>query len=140
MAESLEVSAEWRGGYAALVSARGHEVSIDEPESVGGEDEGMMPTELFAASVASCFCLALGYAARKRSIELPGLRVDVRAERAGDELRYKRLVVEARAAAAEADLARLVESAKRLCWVSNTLVAGVELEYGYTLLEEHSPE
>ena len=41
-----------------------------------------MPTELLAAALASCFCLAVAWAARKRRITLEDLRVDVRAERA----------------------------------------------------------
>jgi uncharacterized OsmC-like protein len=109
VAESLEVTADWRGGYAALVSARGHEVAVDEPDYAGGEDTGMMPTEVFCAAIASCFCLAVGYAANQRSIDLPDLRVTVRAER-------------------------------RLCWVSNTLAAGVQLEYRYSMVESRPPE
>jgi putative redox protein len=140
VAESLEVTADWRGGYAALVSARGHEVAVDEPAYAGGEDTGMMPTEVFCAAIASCFCLAVGYAANQRSIDLPDLRVTVRAERAGEELRYGRFVVETEAAAAEDELGRLVERARRLCWVSNTLAAGVQLEYRYSMVESRPPE
>jgi len=135
VAESLEVTAAWRGGYAALVSARRHEITVDEPDYAGGEDTGMMPTEVFCAAIASCFCLALGHAATQRSIDLRDLRVTVRAERAGEELRYGRFVVETVAATAEDELARLVERARRLCWVSNTLTAGVKLEYQYSMVE-----
>jgi uncharacterized OsmC-like protein len=132
MAERLEVVASWRGGYASLVRARTHEVWIDEPVSAGGDDRGMMPTELFCAALASCFCLALAHAARKREVELPGLRVVVRAERAGSELRYGRFVIEATADAAPECLAGLMEPARRVCWISNTLGAGAEYEYRQT--------
>ena len=118
-----------------MVSARGHEIAVDEPDYAGGEDTGMMPTEVFCAAIASCFCLALGHAATQRSIDLRDLRVTVRAERAGEELRYGRFVVETVAATAEDELARLVERARRLCWVSNTLTAGVKLEYQYSMVE-----
>jgi len=128
----LDVRATWCGGYAADVQAREHAIRVDEP---GGTDTGMMPTEVFCAAIASCFCLALGHAATQRSIDLRDLRVTVRAERAGEELRYGRFVVETVAATAEDELARLVERARRLCWVSNTLTAGVELEYQYSMVE-----
>jgi uncharacterized OsmC-like protein len=134
MAETLEVTATWLGGYATDVRARAHTVRVDEPESAGGEDTGMMPTELFCASLASCFCLAIGYAAGKRGLEVPGLRVRVLAERAGDELRYGRITVDAEAAVEGHVLARLVERARPLCWVSNTLAEGVEVEYRHTSL------
>jgi putative redox protein len=129
MAPRLEVTATWRGGYAADVRAREHDIRVDEPEASGGADEGMMPTELFCAALASCFCLAIGHVARKREIELPALEVTVRAERAGNELRYARFVVDSSAAVDDALLARLVERARAVCWVSNTLAAGVEVEY-----------
>jgi uncharacterized OsmC-like protein len=130
MAEGLEVTARWRGGYRADVEARGHEVAVDEPVGSGGGDEGFMPTELFCGALASCFCLAIGHVARKRGIEVPELVVRVRSERAGRELRYARLVVACAAAVDDALLDTLIERARPFCWVSNTLAAGVEVEYG----------
>jgi putative redox protein len=135
VAASLEVSAIWLGGYESLVDARGHELTIDEPESSGGHDHGMMPTEAFCASIASCFCLALAHAAGKRGLDLPRLRVVVRAYRAGTELRYERFDIEAQADVEAQQLAALMEPARRVCWVSNTLTAGVELNYGYTTVD-----
>jgi putative redox protein len=135
MSEGLEVSATWLGGYHARVDARGHEISVDEPLHDGGDDAGAMPTELLCAALASCFCLALAFAARKRGGELPGLRVVVRSTRAGRELRYERFDIEAQADVPDAELAALIEPARRLCWVSNTLVHGVQLSYGYTSVD-----
>jgi putative redox protein len=132
MAEFLEVTAAWQGGYQSLVNARGHEIPVDEPERAGGANLGMMPTEVFCAAVASCYCLALAHVAAKRSVELPGLNVIVRAERAGRELRYGRLVVRARADVPDDLIAALIEPARRVCWVSNTLAGDLALEYGYT--------
>jgi uncharacterized OsmC-like protein len=155
MAAEIAVSAVWRGGWATDVCARGHHVRVDEPVEAGGADSGhvrvdepveaggadsgMMPTELLCASMASCFCLAVAFAGSKRGIEVPRLRVDVRADRAGDELRYARLVVETSADLDAATLARLVERARALCWVSNTLAAGPELEYVSTSVQTHFP-
>lgn len=132
MAEFLEVSAAWRGGYESLVDARGHKLLVDEPEAAGGTNAGMMPTEVFCAAVASCYCLALAHVAAKRSLDLPGLSVTVRAERAGSELRYGRLVVQARADVPDERLAALIEPARRVCWVSNTLAGELALDYGFT--------
>ena len=67
MADRLEVSAVWRGGWATDVTARAHEVRVDEPASAGGGDGGMMPTELFCAALASCFCKATFFCAIPRS-------------------------------------------------------------------------
>jgi putative redox protein len=139
VAEFLEVSAAWRGGYESLVDARGHKIPVDEPETAGGTNAGMMPTEVFCAAVASCYCLALAHVAAKRSLDLPGLSVTVRAERAGSELRYGRLLVRARADVPDERLAALIEPARRVCWVSNTLAGELALEYDYTPAEGARP-
>jgi uncharacterized OsmC-like protein len=129
MAASLHVEARWTGALSAAASARTHELVVDEPVSAGGGDEGMMPTEVFFAGLASCFCLAVAHVAAKRDIELPGLNVAVDAERIGRELRYSRLRVEVSAASGEHDLAALVERAKPFCWVSNMLACDLEVTY-----------
>jgi len=132
MADSLEVAATWHGGYRCTVRARKHEIWVDEPASAGGGDRGMMPTEVFCAALASCFCLALAHVAGKRDLDLPGLEVKVQAERAGRELRYGRFVVEASADVEDGRLEALMEPARRVCWVSNTVAAGAEYEYRTT--------
>jgi putative redox protein len=126
------------GGYESRVQARRHEIPVDEPESAGGSDSGMMPTEVFCASIASCFCLALAHVAGKRGRELPGLHVLVRAERAEHELRYSRFEIEAQANVPSEQLAKLLEPARRVCWVSNTLTHGVELSYCSTSVDGHT--
>jgi putative redox protein len=129
LADALEVTATWNGGYAATVEARGHAITIDEPAYAGGEDGGMMPTEAFCAALASCFCLAVAHVARRDGVELPGVTVDARAERAGRELRYGRIVVNTRAPVPAAELETLVTRARRVCWVSNTLATPPAVEY-----------
>jgi putative redox protein len=126
-APPLHVHAVWRGGLAAEVHARGHRIAVDEPVD-GGDDSGAMPTELLCAALASCFCLAVGHVAAKRGIELPDLRVDVRAERDGRALRYGRFAVTASSSLPAEELAALVERAERFCWVSNTLAAPPTIE------------
>ena len=135
MSEPLHVEARWEGGLSATVTARDHELVADEPETAGGADGGMMPTELFFAGLTSCFCLAVAHVAAKRDIVLPGLRVTVDAERLGGELRYSRLRVEVAAFAGEHDLRALVNRAKPFCWVSNMLAPDLEVTYVPVVLD-----
>ena len=135
MSDPRHVVAEWQGGLAAVVTARDHELVADEPEAYGGGNGGMMPTELFFAGLASCFCLAVAHVAAKRDIELPGLRVTVDAERVGKELRYSRLRVEVAAIAGEHDLEALVDRAKPFCWVSNMLASDLDVAYVPVILD-----
>jgi putative redox protein len=137
MSDHLEVSARWAGGYECRVRARAHEITIDEPAEHGG-DRGMMPTEALCSAIASCYCLALAHVAGKRGLELPGLNVVVRADRAGRELRYQSFEVVAQADVPEDQLGALIEPARRFCWVSNTLTAGVHLHYSYTSVDDRT--
>lgn len=131
MAGDLDVRACWSGGMATEVVARDHAIVADEPVEVpGGGDTGMMPTELFCAALASCFCLALVFAARRAGVKVSAVAVRVRARRAGAELRYESLAVEASGNVSEGSLEDLLPRARRLCWVSNTLAAGTEVTYG----------
>ena len=132
MADTLAVSATWEGGYTAAVQARGHRLTIDEPVASGGDDHGMMPTEALCAAIASCFCLAVAHVARRDGVAVADLHVDARAERAGRELRYGRIVVTTTADVPAQELAELVERARRVCWVSNTLAQPPALEYRST--------
>ena len=135
MSDEFVVTATWLQGFQARVHTRGHEIPVDEPVATGGNDAGVMPTDLLAASIASCFCLALAFAARKRDRELPGLEVVVRRVRAGREFRYERFEIDARAEIPDEELAALMEPARRVCWVSNTLAHGIELSYGFTSVD-----
>ena len=48
----MKATAIHHGGYRATVDVRGHTIAVDEPAEHGGEDEGVMPTELLAAALA----------------------------------------------------------------------------------------
>ena len=93
----------------------------------------MMPTELFCAALASCFCLAVGFAAGKRDQEVPGLKVTVTAERVEGELRYEHFVVDDRGRARAGGALRGSSSARDRCAGSPTrLASGVSVEYLHT--------
>jgi putative redox protein len=55
-----------RKGYEHDVEIREHRLIVDEPEATGGGDQGPSPTELLAASLASCTAITIEmYADRK---------------------------------------------------------------------------
>jgi len=131
MAE-LELTARWEGGYRMHVEVRGMELRSDEPALYGGEDTGPMPTELFLASLATCYGSALVHAARKRGIELADVAVRVVGTYQG--LRFARLRVEVTSSHPRGDLEPLLERASSYCYVSNTLRGSPEIEY---VIAEH---
>jgi uncharacterized OsmC-like protein len=126
-ASERSVSGVWRGGLACDVAAGAFTIRVDEPESVaGGSNTGPQPTEVFLASIASCFTLALAYSAGKRSLDLDDVRVDVTGVYDGPSFREIR--IEAAVGCDESDLDRIVAAAERVCYVTNTIRGGVPID------------
>jgi putative redox protein len=119
--KTLSVEAIWQGGYRCVVSARGHEVQVDEPLGAGGDDTGFQPSEVFLASLASCFTLALYHVAKKRDLSLGDLQVRATGEYEG--LKFARLCLEVKTSAPREVVEPLIERAKGVCYVSNTIRA-----------------
>lgn len=106
---------------------RGFELIADEPESVGGTNSGSTPTELYLSSLATCFAMAVAFAARKRGIELPDLQV--KATGSYDGPRFSRIDLEVRSSHPREELDALVQRAIPYCYVSNTLARPPQIEY-----------
>ena len=127
-ASTLTVEARWLGEYRCRVSARHFMIEVDEPVDSGGGDAGPQPTELLLASLASCFALAVGHVAAKRKIELTA--VDVTAVGRYDGPRFDAIRLEVRVVPLDpaADVDLLLARARAVCYVSNTLALGPDLE------------
>jgi putative redox protein len=125
MASERSVRGRWTGGLRAEIEAGGFTLVADEPESVGGTGTGPQPTELLLASIASCFTLALVYAAAKRSVRLTELAVDVTGRYDGP--RFTSFLITVRAPDVPG-LDRLIESAERVCYVTRTLRSSPSIE------------
>lgn len=121
------ITSYWEGGYRCRMPVRDFEIISDEPLDEGGTDTGPAPTDLFLASLASCFTMAVYHAARKRAIELTDLVVRTTGHYEG--LRYDEIEVEVLSSHPRAELEELVERAKSWCYVSNTLTNEVRLRY-----------
>ena len=125
----IEATAEWKKNYQVQVEVRQFKVDIDEPPLYHGEDTGMMPTELFISSLASCFCLALVFVAKKKRINITDMRVDVVAEADTKNFRYSRLIVKVMSSVPKSKLEELIGQAKHYCYVSNTVSQSCPIEY-----------
>jgi putative redox protein len=120
------VVARFEGGWRCRVEAGGFELIVDEPESSGGTGSGPMPTEYLLAAMASCYTLALNWAAGKRGMNLPGLAVT--ATGTYDGPRFSRLQLTVTCDAPADDVERLIQPALRACYVSNTIALSPPVE------------
>ena len=118
-AHSTSVVAVWEGGWRCRVSAAGFDLIVDEPVEAGGTGTGPMPTEYLLAAMASCYALALSWAAGKRGITLPDLAVKATGVYDGPRFSAMRLQVTTSAPAGVVE--PLIEPARRACYVSNTI-------------------
>lgn len=111
--------ARWAGGWRCDVDAGGFPLVVDEPADAGGTGAGPMPTDLLLAALSSCFALALAWAARKRGVELPDVTVRATGSYRGQT--FGALVLTVVSTAPAEVLTPLLEPARRVCYVSNTI-------------------
>jgi len=73
----MKASARREGtGFRHVVQVRGHEITVDEPLSQGGEDAGPDPRELLAVSLASCTAITMEMYAARKGWDIGGIEVD----------------------------------------------------------------
>jgi putative redox protein len=123
---SASVVAVWEGGWRCRVSAAGFDLIVDEPPEAGGTGTGPMPTEYLLAALASCYALALSWAAGKRGVSLPDLAVTATGVYDGPRFGALQFLV---ATSAPADVVSpLIQPALRVCYVSNTIASSPPIE------------
>jgi putative redox protein len=76
----MRATAHRTGGFTHRVEIGHHEVTADEPEQSGGNDEGPSPQELLAASLASCTAVTIEMYAKRKGWDIGDLAVDVNYE------------------------------------------------------------
>ena len=64
-----------RKGYEHELEIREHRLIVDEPEDNGGTDQGPSPTEMLAASLASCTAITIEMYADRKGWELGKVEV-----------------------------------------------------------------
>jgi uncharacterized OsmC-like protein len=126
------VRAGWRGGYRVELEIRDGRFTLvcDETPEDGGADAGPMPSEMLFASVASCFAMAIAWAARKRRQDLPDLEIVVNGRYDKPQRRYDHLeIVASSTLAADAPdrFDALIRLARDVCWVTRTIEPGIAI-------------
>jgi putative redox protein len=66
-----------RRGYEHEIEIREHRLIADEPQEKGGSDQGPKPTELLAASLASCTAITMEMYANRKEWGLGTVEVGV---------------------------------------------------------------
>ncbi|MGL4622173.1 OsmC family protein [Chroococcidiopsis sp.] len=78
------VDISYKSNLQFQMTARGHVVTSDQPQSNGGEDAGMTPPELFLAALGSCVGVYAVKYCQARGLDATGLNVEVSAHKTTD--------------------------------------------------------
>jgi uncharacterized OsmC-like protein len=130
-------------GLRSEVQARQFSLTVDEPEELGGTDQGPNPVELVLAALASCqeityrlYADSLGIPLDSVSVKVSG-DLDLRGFFAVDEavrpgFRAIRAEVTLDSPASEAELERLKTTVDRFCPVLDILGKATPVSLGFT--------
>lgn len=66
-----------RSHYKTKVYSGGHFIYADEPEEIGGTDEGMPPAALLLASLGSCTAITIRMYADRKNLNLDAVKIDL---------------------------------------------------------------
>lgn len=119
------------GKFATELEIRKHRLVADEPEGSGGSDAGPTPTELLAASLASCTAITLELYADHKGWELGAGEVDVDwpdAHEGGSKLDVR---IRVPAELSDEQRERLLVIAGK--WPVHKLLSGQDVEIGDSL-------
>ncbi len=134
---SYHASAQWHHqdrSFVELEHGAPRIVHFSAPPEFGGEPGVWTPEHFLLSAVASCFIAAFRAVAGASNLEFQGIEVAVDGVLERDEGGYRFTVVTLRPvviifAEAERERAlRLVEKAKRICPITRSLSARIELE------------
>jgi putative redox protein len=73
----MQAIARRSANFSHTVSIRDHQLTVDEPRTRGGEDEGPSPEELLAAALASCTAITIEMYAQRKGWNIGAVEVDV---------------------------------------------------------------
>jgi len=67
--------------YAHRITSGRHQLTTDEPATLGGQDAGMAPFDLYLASLAACTAITLRMYAEKKGWDLGEFRAELSSQR-----------------------------------------------------------
>src|SRR5437764_15266871 len=73
----MKATAHRTATFTHRIEIGNHQLTIDEPTSNGGDDEGPSPQELLAASLASCTAITMEMYAKHKGWDLGPVEVQV---------------------------------------------------------------
>lgn len=138
-----KVSSESEEGMRVKVNnGRGHEIIIDEPEQLGGTDQGMNPVEVTLASLAGCFSITASLLAKKMKVSIDNLKVEAAGEIDEKAMSSKEvdsgfkevdIVIKIKSQSSKDKIEELFQNIELFCPVSDSLKRSISIKSDYEL-------
>ena len=110
-----------------LASEKNRAIADQWPE-YGGDGEGLMPSELLLWSVGACFGQAVLHVATKMRKPVDGLTLEIQGEKDRTVFRLSEVTIRISGDCPTERLEKIVRTAKKYCFVTNSLNATVHIE------------
>jgi len=117
----MKVQARHAGGSVFELASSRHNAIADQSPEYGGNGLGPMPSEYMLWSIAACFGQSILFAADRMRQKVESLTLEVRADKDKTAQRFGAVTIAVGSAGSAAQLEKLVQMAKRYCFVTNSL-------------------
>lgn len=77
---SVKISGKIEETFATEIKTSSHTFIIDQPEPMGGNNEGPNPLEIFLSSIAGCICAIGKIIAKQERLDVKSIHVEVDGE------------------------------------------------------------
>lgn len=77
MQKTVTINSTWMGGMRVDVQARDHKMVVDQPDGMGGRDEGPTPLEYQLVALGGCLGTVAAIIAKQERIDLRGFSAAV---------------------------------------------------------------
>jgi uncharacterized OsmC-like protein len=135
-----KISSSWKGGMRVDNQTDGHQMIIDQPVGMGGENEGPNPLAYLLIALGGCLATVAAIVARQEQVDLRGFSIEVEGDydvdflmgntkegRAGfSEIRE---MVEIDADLTDDEKAAFFEMVHSRCPVTDTILRQTQIEY-----------
>lgn len=143
--ETFRATAHLQQGMVVKAKSRSFEITIDEPKSLGGTDEGMNPVELVLCALGACQSIVARVYSRKFDVNLEDFWVEVEGEldtdgfmnksdvrRGYSDIRYN---IHIKTDAPKERVEEFVAFIERTCPVGDTIENPVKLKLNEIIIE-----
>jgi len=118
----MMIQARHTGATVFELTSGEHKAITDQSPAYGGEGRGPMASEYLLWSIAACFGQSVLFVAGKMRKKIEGLTLEVKANKDQAEQRFEAVTITVGGSAdSPAQLEKIVQTAKRYCFVTNSL-------------------